>query len=113
MVAVELFSSVVHPFPADFDGNIAAHVRRYPQWVLAAVVLAWGATAAAATWIATRIGGLLAGGVVALLLAWALVFNLVSLPYATWFEVALLAAFPIACLVGIRYGRRRLNQASQ
>jgi hypothetical protein len=104
VVAVELFSSVVHPFPADFNGNISEHVRRYPHWVLGVVVLAWGATSTAATWVASRVGGRLAGSVVALLLAWALVFNLTSLPYATWFEIAMLSAFPIACLLGIRYG---------
>jgi len=38
VVAVEFFSSIVHPFPADFDGNIPAHVKRYPHWVLAVFV---------------------------------------------------------------------------
>jgi hypothetical protein len=52
IVAVEFFSGIVHPFPADFNGNIAEHVRRYPHWVLGFVVLAWGVTSAAATWIA-------------------------------------------------------------
>jgi len=61
VVAVEFFSSVVHPFPADFNGDIPAHVRRYPHWVLGVVVLMWGATAAAATWVASRIGGRPAG----------------------------------------------------
>jgi len=28
VVAVEYFSSVVHPFPANFDGNIPAHGDR-------------------------------------------------------------------------------------
>jgi hypothetical protein len=107
VVAVELFSSVVHPFPPDFNGNIGEHVRRYPHWVLGVVVLAWGATSTAATWVASRVGGRLAGIVVALLLAWALIFNLTMLPYATWFKTAMFSAFPIACLLGIRYGRRR------
>jgi hypothetical protein len=106
VVAVELFSSVVHPFPANFDGDIPAHVRRYPHWVLGVVVLAYGATSTAATWVASRIGGMLAGIVVALLLAWALIFNLTVLPYAMWFKVAMFSAFPIACLLGVRYGRR-------
>ncbi len=34
VAAVELFSSVVHPIPADFNGNMGEHVRRYPHWVL-------------------------------------------------------------------------------
>ena len=106
VVAVEWFSSVVHPFPADFNGNIPEHVKRYPHWVLAVVVLAWGATAAAATWVASRVGGRLAGVIVTLLLAWAIVFNLTMLPYVMWFKVAMFIAFPIACLIGVRYGRR-------
>jgi hypothetical protein len=106
VVAVEWFGSVVHPFPANFNGNIGEHVKRFPDWVLGVVVLAWGATAAAATWVASRVGGRLAGIVVGLLLAWALTFNLTSLPYAMWFKAAMFGAFPIACLVGIGYGRR-------
>ena len=74
VVAVEMFSSVVHPFPPDFNGDIPGHVRRYPRWVLAVVVPLWGATATAATWVASRLGNPVAGWVVTLLLAWALVF---------------------------------------
>jgi hypothetical protein len=106
VVAVELFSAVVHPIPADFNGNMGEHVKRYPHWVLGGVVLAWGATSTAATWVASRIGNRLAGTVVALLLAWALIFNLTMLPYTTWFKVVMLSVFPIACLLGIRYGKR-------
>jgi hypothetical protein len=112
VVAVEFFSSVVHPFPAGFDGNIPAHVRRYPHWVLRVVVLMWGATAAAATWVASRIGGRLAGALVTLLLASALAFNLSMLPYVMWFKVAMPAAFFVACLLGIRYGRRAPSPAA-
>ena len=39
VVAVEMFSSVVHPYPPDFNGDVPAHVRRYPPWVLAVCVL--------------------------------------------------------------------------
>lgn len=106
VVAVEWFSSIVHPFPVDFNGNMGEHVKRYPDWVLGVAVLAWGATAAAATWVAARIGGRAAGIVVALLLAWALVFNLTHLPYSMWFKVTMFSAFPIACFLGIRFGRR-------
>jgi hypothetical protein len=106
VVAVEFFSSVVHPFPANFDGNIPAHVTRYPQWVLAVVVLMWGATASAATAVASRIGGRLAGAIITLLLAAALAFNLSMLPYVMWFKIAMPAAFFVACLAGIRLGRR-------
>jgi hypothetical protein len=106
LVAVEAFSNVVHPYPPSFDGNIPEHVRRYQDWVLGIVVLAWGATAAAATWAASRIGDRFAGVVVALLLAWGLIFNLTHLPYTMWFKIAMLIAFPIAGLLGIRYGKR-------
>ena len=111
IVAVELFSSVVHPLPAGFDGNIPEHVRRYPDWVLGVVVPMWGATAAAATWVAARLGGRLAGALVTLLLAWALAFNLSMLPYVMWFKIAMPAAFFVACLLGVRYGRRAPSPA--
>ncbi|RPJ80050.1 MAG: hypothetical protein EHM13_12665 [Acidobacteria bacterium] len=101
VVAVEVFSGVVHPLPADFDGNIGEHVRRYPHWILGVVVLAWGATAAAATFVASRIGNRIAGIVVALLLACAVVFNLSMLPYAMWFKVVMPGALAVACLLGI------------
>jgi len=107
VVAVELFSSVVHPVPANFDGNIPEHVRRYPGWVLGVAALMWGATAAAATWVASRIGGRLAGAIVTLLLAAALAFNLSMLPYVMWFKIVMPAAFFVACLRGIRTGARR------
>ncbi|RPJ69992.1 MAG: hypothetical protein EHM24_16905 [Acidobacteria bacterium] len=106
LVAVELFSAVVHPTPADFNGDIPEHVRRYPHWVLGVAVLAWGATAAAATWVASRIGNGLAGSIIALLLALALIFNLAMLPYTMWFKVVMPTVFPFACLLGIRYGKR-------
>ena len=112
VVAVEWFSSVVHPLPADFDGNIPEHVRRYPGWVLAVVVPMWAATAAAAIWVASRIGGRLAGALVTLLLACALAFNLSMLPYVTWFKIAMPAAFFVACLLGIRYGSRAPSPAA-
>ena len=107
VVGVELFSALVHPMPADLEENIPEHVRRYPHWVLGVVVLAWGATSTAATWVASRLGGRLAGTVVALLLAWALIFNVSQLPYTMWFKIVMIGVFPIACLVGIASGTRR------
>ena len=110
VVAVEMFSAVVHPFPPGFDpnapGSIPAHVQRYPGWVLAVAGLMWGAAAAAATWLASRIGGRLAGALVTLLLAAALAFNLSMLPYVMWFKIAMPATFFVACLLGIRLGSR-------
>jgi hypothetical protein len=111
VVAVELFSAVVHPFPPGLDpnapGSIPEHVRRYPGWILAVCGLMWGATAAAATWVASRIGGRLAGAVVTLLLAAALAFNLSMLPYVMWFKIAMPATFFAACFIGIRSGASR------
>ena len=107
VVGVELFSALVHPMPADLEENIPEHVRRYPNWVLGVVVLAWGATSTVATWVASRLGGRLAGTVVALLLAWALIFNVSQLPYTMWFKIVMLGVFPIACLVGIVLETRR------
>ena len=110
VVAVEFFSAVVHPFPPGFDpnapGSIPEHVRRYPDWVLAVAGLMWGATAAAATWVASRLGGRLAGAIVTLLLAVALAFNMSMLPYVMWFKIAMPATFFVACLIGIRLGSR-------
>lgn len=105
LVAVEAFSEMVHP-AAPFHGNVPEQVRQYPGWVLAVVVFAWGGTAIAATWAASRIGNRVSGGIVALLLAWGLVFNLSMLPYVMWFKVAMAVAFPLACIVGIRFGSR-------
>src|SRR4051812_45249912 len=103
VVAVELFSAVVHKFPADFKGNIGQHVKGYPHWILSVFVLAWSATSTAATWIAPRIGDRLAGAAVAMLLGWALVFQLDTM----WLKVVMFSAFPVACLIGIKCGARR------
>ncbi len=111
VVAVELFSAVVRPIPPELNGNIPEHVRRYPDWILGVVVLAWSATITAATWAASRIGNRLAGAVVAVLLAWGLIFNLTMLPYAMWFRVVMLGMCPVACLIGIKYGRQRRSPA--
>jgi hypothetical protein len=52
VVAVELLSAVVHPTPPGFTGTqqeMCEHVARYPQWVLAVVVVTWSATGLAST----------------------------------------------------------------
>ena len=110
VVGVEFFSSIVHPLPPDFNGNMAEHVRRYQHWVLGVVVLMWGATSAVATWAASKLSDRLAGIIVAFLLEWALVFNLTKLPYVTWFRIAMFVAFPIACLLGVRFGVERRGE---
>ena len=47
VIAVELVSAIVHPVPPDFTGTMdemCKHMERYPHWVLAVVVAAWGGT---------------------------------------------------------------------
>jgi hypothetical protein len=110
LMAVEVFSAVVHPLPQDFVGTteeLCRHVEHYPQWVLAIVVPAWGATALASTWTAGRIGSLYSALAVGLLLFAALVFNLSMLPYPIWFKVTNLLVVPVAVLGGIRLALRR------
>src|SRR5262249_15297636 len=61
VVALELFSAVVHPLPEDFQGTseeMCRHVERYPHWVLAVGVPAWAAAAFVGTWTARGIGNL-------------------------------------------------------
>jgi MFS family permease len=109
VVAVEGFSAVVHPLPPDFRGTmeeVSQHVSRYPHWVLAVVVFAWGATAFVSAWIAARIGNRGSALVTGLLLLAALVFNISQLPYPTWFRIVILLVIPAALLCGSRLGIR-------
>ena len=81
VVAVELFSAVVHPVPPDFGGpteEMCRHVSHYPHWVLALVVAAWGATAFVSTRTAERIGNRGCGLTTGLLLLAAAAFNRVA-----------------------------------
>jgi hypothetical protein len=115
VVAVELFSSVVHPVPPEFSGTfeeMCQHVARYPHWVLGVAVLAWSATAFVSTWVATRIGNRWAGLVVMFLLALALAFNVSKLPYEMWFKVVMLSCFPVACNLGVMGGVRTSSSAA-
>lgn len=103
VIAVELFSAVVHPLPEDFGGTteeMCQHVERYPHWVLAVVVPAWAIAAFVSIWTARRIGNLYAFVIVGLLLLAALVFNISMLPYPTWFKIANLLVIPAAILAG-------------
>lgn len=114
VVAVELFSAVVHPVPEDFGGTVdemCRHVERYPHWVLVLVVPAWAVTALAGCWTA-RLGSRGGAVFVALLLVAALVFNLSMLPYPIWFKLACLAVIPSAGVAGIRLAGRRTAVAS-
>lgn len=110
LIAVELFSAVVHPFPADFGGTMdemCRHVERYPHWVLAVVVPTWAGTAFASTWIAGRLGNRGCALLIGLFLVTALVFNVAKLPYPMWFKVASLIAIPCGIVCGLYLSSRR------
>jgi hypothetical protein len=110
VVAVELFSAVVHPVPPDFKGTMeemCLHVARYPQWVLAVVVPAWAGTAFVSTWLSGRLGNRFCALFIGILLLAAVIYNLSMLPYPLWFKVANLLAIPTAILLGDRLSIRR------
>lgn len=104
LIAVEVFSSVVHPLPADFDGSMeqmCAHVARYPYWVLVTVLPLWGGIAFLGTWLAGRLGNRSTALVMAVLLLAAASWNLAMLPYPLWFQIVQ----GIVILVAVVYGR--------
>jgi hypothetical protein len=110
VIAVELVSAVIHPVPPDFTGTMdemCKHVERYPHWVLALVVVAWGGTTFASTWVTSRIGGRGCGAFVGLILLAAVVSNVAMLPYTMWFKVVILIAIPAAIYLGLRSSVRR------
>lgn len=110
VIAVEAFSAVVYPLPADFKGTteeMCAHVADYPPWVLAVVVPAWGFAGLASAWTARRIGNLYSAAIVGLLMLLALVSNLAMLPYPTWFKAANLLVIPLALIAGTYLASRR------
>jgi H+/Cl- antiporter ClcA len=109
VVAVELFSAVVHPLPEDFGGTkeeMCRHVERYPHWVLAVVVPAWGLAAFVSTWTARKLGTFMSFAIVGLIFLAALVLNISMLPYPIWFKVANLLVIPTAILAGSRLSLR-------
>ncbi|WP_157605980.1 hypothetical protein [Schlesneria paludicola] len=110
LIAVELFSAVVHPLPPDFGEtmeDMCQHVANYPQWVLAVVVPLWAATALASTWVANRISGRGAALFVGMLLIAAAGFNVWMLPYPTWFKIMIPLLIPIAVYLGSGAPSRR------
>ena len=116
VIAVELFSAVVHPVPPGFTGTMdemCQHVARYPHWVLGVAVLAWSATAFVSTWVTTRIGNRGAGIAVTFILALAIVSNVAMLPYTMWFKVVMLSCFPVACYLGVLRGVRKPSPAAE
>ena len=114
IAGVEVFSSIVHPIPPDVDPSdyevCKAHVARYPAWVLAVAVLAWGLTTSASAWLATRLGPgrhRAHGIVVGLILLALVVMNMSMLPYPVWFWVSNLVAFPLGFYLGAKLGGPR------
>ena len=115
VIAVELFSSVVHPVPPGFTGTteeICLHVERYPDWVLAVVVPAWASTAFAATWIAGRLGNRACAVFIGLLLVVGVTWNILMLPYPAWFKVVTLLSIPAAVACGVYWSSRRNTAAA-
>lgn len=109
VIAVELFGSVAHPLPEDFDGSteqMCRHVERIPSWVLAAVIPAWAGTAFASTLTAGKIGGLYSAAIVGLLILAALLLNISMLPYPMWFKIGNVLAVSIAILASCNLSRR-------
>lgn len=104
VLAVEMFSNVVHPLPPDFKGTIeevCQHVARYPDWVLAVAGAAWVGAAFVSTRVAGWIGNRGPALVVGLLLVAGVLLNLAQLPYALWFKVAMAIAVPAAVLAAV------------
>jgi hypothetical protein len=105
IIAVEYVSTLAHPFPADFNHTteeMCKHVARYPDWVLALVVPAWGGTTFVSTWVTKTIGNRGCGTFIGLLMLAAVCFNIAMLPYPIWFKVANLIAIPAAIYFGLR-----------
>jgi len=101
LIGVELFSSVVHPFPPGFEGTqeeVCDHVSRYPNWVLAAVVPMWGGIAFLGTWLSGKLGNRTCAAIVGSLIASALICNITMLPYPLWFKIVQPAVLLMAIL---------------
>ena len=112
IIAVEFITTSFHPFPDGADTTdqevVAAHVKKFPNWILALGVIGWGVTTFVSTWIATRLGaGRHSGHGIAIgsLLLLAAAFNMFMLPYPVWFELANLMILPLAIFGAVRFGR--------
>lgn len=109
VVGVEVFSAVVYPPPAEFDGSaeqLHQHVADYPQWVLAICALMWVIIAWISTLVTIRIGGRVAGIIVGLFLVCMVALNISMLPYVMWFEIGMVPAILVAVAIPIlRCGR--------
>ncbi len=90
VIAVEAWSSVVHPLPKDFVHtfeNMCAHVANYPTWILALAGLMWGGIAFLAVFVAMKSGTWVSGWLVGVLLLALGLMNIGMLPYPIWFKI--------------------------
>jgi hypothetical protein len=105
LVAVELLSAVVHPFPEGLEQTpeaICRHVEKYPPWVLAVAALLWGGAAFASVWLAGKLGNRMSAAIVGTLFVAAIVCNVAMLPYPAWFRIAAPAAALVAVAMAVR-----------
>lgn len=114
LMLVEGASAIFHPFPPGVDTSdlevCKAHVAKYPRWVLALAVPAWGLTTLIATWLATRVGTArhaAHGFTVGVTLLLAAGFNMYLLPYPIWFEGATLVVLPLGIYSGVTLARTK------
>ena len=112
IVAVEVVTTIFHPFPAGADTTdhevVEAHVEKFPPWVLGIAVVGWGVTTFVSAWIATRLGAVrhpAHGIAIGSLLLLAAAFNMFMLPYPVWFELATLLILPLAIFGAVKFGR--------
>ncbi len=111
-IAVELMSSVLHPFPPGVNPTdmeaCRAHVARYPTGVLLLCGVGWWLTVLASSWLATRLGANrhpAHGIIVGLILLALAVCNMAMLPYPIWFWINVIM-FPVCSAGGIWRGRQ-------
>ncbi len=111
LIAVELLSSILHPWPENFSGTreeVERQVATYPSWILAFLGGAgWGGIMFLITWLATRLGagrhrghGLCIGAVFLGLV----IMNMSMLPYPFWFWIFMLIVQPTAAYLGTTLG---------
>jgi hypothetical protein len=109
VVAVEVFSGVVHPFPEDFKGTheeVCKHVERYPDWILAVCGGMWVGAALVSTWITGWLGNRWSALFLGLLLVAMVILNVSMLPYTMWFKIGILILIPAAVGAGVYLSSR-------
>ena len=120
VAGIEGLGAVVHPFPPEADPHdievCRKHVANCPGWILAVGAVLWGLTAFVSVWVATRLGSArhpAHGLIIGLLLRLAVGFNMWTLPYPVWFNLANVVAIPAAIYFGARIGRGPVDPSEQ